>query len=107
MSWSPDYSKALVMIGDEVPHCPSYTTEKINWWDEVDKLVDLGVKIYGVRALHNNHAIPFYEELSERSGAISINFQSFRVLTTLRTTLTHFAVDCGHVPCYMLSRIQS
>jgi hypothetical protein len=35
MSWTEGYSKALVLIGDEVPHPPSYTTEKINWFDEV------------------------------------------------------------------------
>ncbi len=45
MSWEEDTSKALVMIGDEVPHVPSYTTENINWWDELDCLINLGVKI--------------------------------------------------------------
>jgi len=83
LSWTPNYSKALVMIGDEVPHCPSYTTSKINWFDEVDKLVEMGVKIYGVRALNCSHAIPFYEELSERSGAVSINFQSFKLIVDM------------------------
>jgi len=50
LSWSEDYLKALVIIGDEVPHPLSYTTEKINWFDEVDKLAGMGVKIYGVKA---------------------------------------------------------
>lgn len=44
-SWDDDAAKALVVIGDEVPHPPSYTTEKINWWEELDCLVNLGVKI--------------------------------------------------------------
>lgn len=44
-SWEDDTSKALVIIGDEVPHEPSYTTEKINWWEELDCLVNMGVKI--------------------------------------------------------------
>lgn len=34
MKWTDGYSKALVIIGDEVPHCPSYTTENINWFTE-------------------------------------------------------------------------
>jgi hypothetical protein len=42
-------------------------------------LVSRGVKIYGVRALDSNSAIPFYEELSELSGAVSIHFNSFKV----------------------------
>jgi len=83
LSWSEKASKALVMIGDEVPHCPSYTTSKINWFDELDALSDMGVKIYGVRALHSNHSIPFYEELSERSGAVSINFNSFKLIVDM------------------------
>jgi len=65
LSWSEKASKALVMIGDEVPHPPSYTTSKINWFDELDALSDMGVKIYGVRALNSVHSAPFYEELSE------------------------------------------
>jgi len=83
LSWTKGHSKALVMIGDEVPHCPSYTTSKISWFDEVDRLVELGVKIYGVRALSCTYAIPFYEELSERSGAVSINFQSFKLIVDM------------------------
>jgi len=83
LSWREDSAKALVMIGDEVPHAPWYTTEKINWWEEMAALVNIGVKIYGVRALNSNHSIPFYEELSERSGAVNINFQSFNLIVDM------------------------
>jgi len=83
LSWTEGYSKALVMIGDEVPHPPSYTTEKINWFDEVDKLTEMGIKLYGVRALNQTNAIPFYEELAERSGGVSINFQSFKLIVDM------------------------
>jgi len=83
LSWTKGYSKALVMIGDEVPHPPSYTTESINWFNEVDKLTEMGVKIYGVRALNQVNAIPFYEELAERSGGVSINFNSFKLIVDM------------------------
>jgi len=83
LSWSEDYAKALVIIGDEVPHPPSYTTEKINWFDEVETLSNMGVKIYGVRALNCTYAIPFYEELSERTGAVSITFNSFQLIVDM------------------------
>ena len=36
--WSDDASKPLVMIGDNVPHPPSYTNLKINWFKELDQL---------------------------------------------------------------------
>jgi len=83
ISWTPGYSKALVMIGDEVPHPPSYTTEHINWFDELDDLATQGVKVYGVRALNSNHSIPFYEEMAERTGAISIHFSSFHLIVDM------------------------
>eukprot|EP01102_Stenamoeba_stenopodia_P011325 TRINITY_DN3468_c0_g1_i1.p1 TRINITY_DN3468_c0_g1~~TRINITY_DN3468_c0_g1_i1.p1 ORF type:complete len:716 (+),score=182.00 TRINITY_DN3468_c0_g1_i1:90-2237(+) len=83
LSWSDDASKALVVIGDEVPHPPSYTTENINWFDELDRLVAKGVKVYGVRALNCTYAIPFYQELSERSGTVSITFQNFNLIVDM------------------------
>jgi len=83
LSWQDDTSKALVVIGDEVPHAPSYTTERINWWEELDCLVNLGVKVYGVRALNSPHAIPFYQEMSEKSGTVSITFNSFHLITDM------------------------
>jgi small GTP-binding protein len=82
-SWEDDTSKALVMIGDEVPHPPSFTTERINWWEELDCLVNMGVKVYGVRALSSNHSIPFYKEMSEKSGTVSINFNSFHLIVDM------------------------
>jgi len=81
--WTEDSSKAFVVIGDCYPHPPSYTTEKINWHDELDDLIDLGVKVYGVRALNQSQAAPFYEELSARSGTVSINFQNFGLITEM------------------------
>jgi hypothetical protein len=121
-----DVSYVCTPTGDEVPHVPSYTTENINWWEELDCLVNMGVKIsyssvsrfltpptfpqpfvlplspsfssfsslffsfdfakvYGVRALNSTHAIPFYQELSEKSGTVSITFKSFHVCI-LRTS---------------------
>eukprot|EP01098_Paradermamoeba_levis_P008159 TRINITY_DN3383_c0_g1_i7.p1 TRINITY_DN3383_c0_g1~~TRINITY_DN3383_c0_g1_i7.p1 ORF type:complete len:485 (+),score=184.56 TRINITY_DN3383_c0_g1_i7:65-1456(+) len=38
MSWSPGASKALVMIGDDLPHPPNFTTAKIHFLEEVEAL---------------------------------------------------------------------
>jgi len=82
-SWTQESSKALVVIGDEVPHPPSFTTENIDWFQEVEQLSNIGVKIYGVRALNNAHAVPFYEELSSRTGTVSINFNDFNLIVDM------------------------
>lgn len=38
-------NRALVMIGDSFPHPPSYTTQSIWWRDELQALVDMGIKV--------------------------------------------------------------
>jgi hypothetical protein len=53
IKWGEGTAKALVMIGDEAPHPPSFTTEKIDWKQELDMLADMGVKVYGVHCLNN------------------------------------------------------
>ena len=83
IKWSPDATKALVMIGDETPHPPSFTNLKINWFEELDYLAEMDVKVYGVRALNCDHAIPFYEEMAERTGALSINFNNFHLIVNM------------------------
>jgi len=83
ISWTEGYSKALVVIGDAVPHPPSFTTEAINWFDELDHLAAKEVKVYGVRALDQRVSIPFYEEMAERTGAISIQFSSFHLIVDM------------------------
>lgn len=52
MSWTPGTQRSLVMIGDAIPHPPSYSmnTLKLDWKTEAKKLHDeLGVKIYAVQ----------------------------------------------------------
>ena len=45
LDWSENSAKALVMIGDDIPHVPSYTDQRVNWHDELDVLKGLGVKV--------------------------------------------------------------
>jgi hypothetical protein len=59
LSWSPKASKALVLIGDDVPHPPAYTPRKLNWRTELDRLTEMGIPVYGVQALNRDHATSF------------------------------------------------
>lgn len=52
LSWTPGTQRSLVMIGDAIPHPPSYSmnTLKLDWKKEAKQLYDsLGVKIYSVQ----------------------------------------------------------
>ncbi|KYQ93890.1 hypothetical protein DLAC_05294 [Tieghemostelium lacteum] len=80
LSWSSHTSKAFVMIGDASPHPPSFTDLKINWFKECDDLYEMGVKVYGVRALGTS---VFYDDIAERTGGICINFKKFNLITEM------------------------
>eukprot|EP01133_Synstelium_polycarpum_P012630 gene12630-14827_t len=80
LTWSQHTSKAFVMIGDSNPHEPSHTNLNINWFAECDDLYDMGVKIYGVKALGSS---VFYEDIAERTGGICINFNRFELITEM------------------------
>jgi len=83
LSWDPNHSKALIMIGDEIPHPPSYTTEKIFWKDELAKLRDAGIVVYGVQALNQGNATPFYSEISTQTGGFHLHLRDFALITEM------------------------
>ncbi|XP_064635524.1 uncharacterized protein LOC135492811 [Lineus longissimus] len=83
LDWSEDSAKALVVIGDEVPHQRSYTDQNTNWHDELDVLRGMGVKVYGVQALNNDSSTLFYEELADRTGGAHLRFQQFSLITDM------------------------
>ncbi len=83
LSWSEAASKSLVLIGDDIPHPPAHNPKKLNWRQEVDKLAQKGIMVYGVQALNRSHATPFYKELVEKSGGFHVTLEQFSYITDL------------------------
>jgi len=83
LSWDPNHSRALIMIGDEIPHARSYTTEKIFWKDELKKLVEMGIVVYGVQALNSAAATPFYTEIATQTGGFHLRLRDFSLITEM------------------------
>jgi hypothetical protein len=81
MSWTAGASKALVLIGDDVPHPPNHTPGKLDWRKEVEKLARAGVAVYGVQCLNRKYASQFYEEVSRTSGGSHIDLDQFAFVT--------------------------
>ncbi|MCY7336983.1 MAG: VWA domain-containing protein [Chamaesiphon sp.] len=81
LSWSSSSTKVLVMIGDDIPHAPAQTPQKLNWRKELDRLTELGITVYGIQALNRAHATPFYEELAHKSGGFHLRLDQFSYIT--------------------------
>jgi hypothetical protein len=83
MSWTSGYTKAFVLIGDDVPHGPSQNPKKLDWRKEVDALGRMGIPVYGVQALNRRHATPFYTELARTSGGFHLSLDQFSHVTDM------------------------
>ena len=83
LSWTPNATKSLVVIGDEIPHPPNANPQKLNWRQELDKLSENGITVYGVQALNRRHANMFYQELAEKSGGFHVALDQFAYITDL------------------------
>ncbi|KAL4224887.1 hypothetical protein ACF0H5_015583 [Mactra antiquata] len=79
LNWTRGSRKALVMIGDSIPHEPDYdlNTDNINWRDETKALADQGVKIYGVQAFEDEKATAFFEEMAAATQGEVIKLSDF------------------------------
>ncbi|KAL5005205.1 hypothetical protein ScPMuIL_018661 [Solemya velum] len=93
MDWSEHSAKALVVIGDCEPHPPQYTDQNVNWHTELDVLKGMGVKVYGVQALNNRAATPFYEELADRTEGCYLRLRHFHAITDMFLAVCYREAD--------------
>jgi hypothetical protein len=102
LMWSTKATKVLVMIGDDVPHPPSQTPDKIDWHKELDKLVKEGIVVYGVQALNRPYATKFYTELARKSGGYHLNLDQFAAITDLVMAVCYKQASDDHLHEYEL-----
>ncbi|KAH3836606.1 uncharacterized protein LOC127877657 isoform X2 [Dreissena polymorpha] len=101
LDWSESSAKALVMIGDEVPHPPSYTDQGVFWMDELDVLIGMGIKVYGVRALESTSSEPFYLEMAERSGGYYLRLQNLSLITDMFLAVCYRESDSNQLEAFV------
>ncbi len=84
-SWTSGKTKALVLIGDDVPHGPNYlaNTKNLDWRNELDLLTESGIHVYGVQALARRHATKFYQEVAQRTGGYHLELNQFSDVVNL------------------------
>lgn len=83
LPWTTGATKSLVLIGDDIPHPTAQNPQRLNWREELNKLSDMGITVYGVQALNRRHATKFYQELAEKSGGFHIDLDQFAYINDL------------------------
>jgi acyl carrier protein len=104
MSWKSD-RRAMVMIGDEVPHHVGYRhgshTNNLDWKVETEALNAMDVKIYGVQALGRRSSNFFYDGISRMTGGIKLDLSQFQhILTYINAIAYH---QSGQLETYRTS----
>lgn len=86
MDWRDGASRAFVLIGDEIPHEPSYpaNTENLNWRKELKELIEKRVTIYSVQAFERGTAQKaFYAKCANDSGGYHLKLEQFDHATNM------------------------
>jgi len=85
--------RALILIGDEVPHFKGYTYGKekslYDWKEEAKALNEIGVQIYGVQALGNRHAVDFYTTISRMTNGVKLDLSQFQHIPTYLNAIAY------------------
>jgi len=103
-SWTPNATKILVMIGDEVAHKPTFrdNTDRIDWRIEAEKLRQQGIQIYTIQALdrRDQNASQYYANLAEMGGGLYLRLDQFTDIVELVMGITYRQVGTDRVEQY-------
>lgn len=87
LSWKSGRSKVICLIGDDVPHPPTYpeNTKRIDWKNELGLLLESGINVYGVHAMPGTrgHSKHFYEEIARKTKGLYLTLDQFAHITDL------------------------
>ena len=93
LSWDKKRNKALVLIGDDLPHKVGYNMSgywggvagrlTIDWKKEAKHLAGEGVALYAIQALGRRYAESFYQELADIGGTPKLDLAQFAQVTQL------------------------
>lgn len=87
LSWKSGRSKIICLIGDDVPHPPTYpeNTKRIDWKNELGLLLELGINVYGVHAMPGTrgHSKHFYEEIARKTKGLYLTLDQFAQVNDL------------------------
>jgi len=83
INWKSGISKAIIMIGDDVPHNKGYVHGSfkvdIDWKNEIGLINEAGIKIYGIHAMPGTrgHSRKFYQTISEKTDGHYLTLDQF------------------------------
>lgn len=96
-SWTPGAQKAIVMIGDAVPHRldEACNIHKIDWEVEAAAIKEQGFHFYAVQAMGDKESsLKFWKPLAQKTGGLYLELDQFSDTTEFLLAICHH-VDGG------------
>lgn len=89
LSWDSEKCRALVMIGDDVPHPADQNPYNIDWRHEVKELTSMGVNIYSVQCLNRGlgSTKTFWRQMANMSNGYHLYLDQFNSITQMMTAI--------------------
>lgn len=89
LSWDSEKCRALVMIGDDVPHPADRNPYNIDWRHEVKELHSMGVNIYSVQCLNRGYGPTktFWRQMAQMSNGYHLYLDQFNMITQMMTAI--------------------
>jgi len=90
-AWSKDSKKIVVMIGDDLPHGKHEKQNELmlDWREQLQDLSKQDIKVYGIQAMKNNYATPFWKEISETTGGFHLRLEDFNDIIDMLQGVLH------------------
>lgn len=88
-NWTEGSKRVLALIGDAVPHPKAHNPGKLDWVEELNKLVDLGIMVHGVQAMNERSSTHFYQTLAQKSGGAHVNLDQFNEATEMLLAMAY------------------
>jgi hypothetical protein len=95
LNWAAGSQKAMVMIGDAIPHnaYEMQNVKNLDWRNELKLLLQAGVHVHAVQALNRRVATPFWEEVAKTTGGHHLKLEQFSYVTEMLIALAYHQAD--------------
>lgn len=107
-NWTAGKKKVLVLIGDDVPHRENerQNYKHLDWRNELDCLLEMGVHVYGVQALGRRHATSFYKEVARKTAGLHLELNQFSDVPDLIKAICYSQAGKERVMEFVNSRVK-
>lgn len=103
LNWSSDSVRSLIIVGDSFPHSPSHSYHGINWYDELQRVKNMGINIYGIHCLSwgdNQDVKNFFKTITRETNGYHLYLDQFTMIPQMMMAICFRAMGQDRLEHY-------